>query len=179
MHLRCGITLCTCAGQPLGLTLAWLAACSHACSRAALHTWLCRRTHMRAENRCGSSYSDAVSQCSKCPGGIDSECAAGERCYAKVPACPGPAPTPPTPPPTPPSAPPTPPPTPDPTPTPEPPTDCGDSAGETYDTLSCEQLEYAQIIMDVGKDNDIPKYGWVIALATAMQVRSSGVGAAV
>ena len=40
-----------------------------------------------AENRCGSSYSDAEGKCSKCPGGVDAECAAGETCYAEVPAC--------------------------------------------------------------------------------------------
>ena len=40
-----------------------------------------------AENRCGTSFSAAASKCNKCPKGIDSECAAGETCFAQVPAC--------------------------------------------------------------------------------------------
>jgi hypothetical protein len=42
-----------------------------------------------AVNRCGPSYSNAGTKCSKCPWGIDSECAAGEHCYAGLPDCGG------------------------------------------------------------------------------------------
>jgi hypothetical protein len=40
-----------------------------------------------AVNRCGFSYTAAAAKCSKCPGGVDSECGSGETCYAGHPDC--------------------------------------------------------------------------------------------
>ncbi|MCM0620075.1 peptidoglycan-binding domain-containing protein [Nocardioides bruguierae] len=41
--------------------------------------------------------------------------------------------------------------------------------GTSYDSLSDEQRQNARTIIGVGKGADVPEYGWVIALATAMQ----------
>lgn len=41
--------------------------------------------------------------------------------------------------------------------------------GSTYDSLSEEQKANARTIIGVGKGVGVPEYGWVIALATAMQ----------
>jgi peptidoglycan hydrolase-like protein with peptidoglycan-binding domain len=41
--------------------------------------------------------------------------------------------------------------------------------GTTYDSLSDTQKQNARTIIGVGKGHGVPEYGWVIALATAMQ----------
>jgi peptidoglycan hydrolase-like protein with peptidoglycan-binding domain len=45
----------------------------------------------------------------------------------------------------------------------------GQPPGSTYDSLSDEQKANARTIIGVGKGAAVPEYGWVIALATAMQ----------
>ncbi|MFB9311718.1 peptidoglycan-binding domain-containing protein [Nocardioides plantarum] len=45
----------------------------------------------------------------------------------------------------------------------------GGSPGTTYDSLSDAQKANSRTIIGVGKGAGIPEYGWVIALATAMQ----------
>ena len=45
----------------------------------------------------------------------------------------------------------------------------GGSGGLTADQLSEEQLGNANTIMRTGENLDVPEYGWVVALATAMQ----------
>ena len=40
-------------------------------------------------NRCGTSWSDAKTKCLKCPGGVESECPAGQGCYAGHADCAG------------------------------------------------------------------------------------------
>jgi peptidoglycan hydrolase-like protein with peptidoglycan-binding domain len=45
----------------------------------------------------------------------------------------------------------------------------GSLPGTTYDSLSEEQKANARTIIGVGKGADVPEYGWVVALATAMQ----------
>ena len=45
----------------------------------------------------------------------------------------------------------------------------GGGGGDDYDSLTADQLKHSRTIIGVGKGADIPEYGWVIALATAMQ----------
>lgn len=45
----------------------------------------------------------------------------------------------------------------------------GSVPGTSYDSLSDEQKANARTIIGVGKGAGVPEYGWVIALATAMQ----------
>ena len=45
----------------------------------------------------------------------------------------------------------------------------GSTPGTTYDSLSPDQRANARTIIGVGKGASVPSYGWVIALATAMQ----------
>lgn len=45
----------------------------------------------------------------------------------------------------------------------------GGTGGLTADQLSREQLSNAETIMRTGENLEVPEYGWVIALATAMQ----------
>lgn len=45
----------------------------------------------------------------------------------------------------------------------------GSTPGTTYDSLSEEQKQNARTIIGVGRGAGVPEYGWVIALATAMQ----------
>lgn len=45
----------------------------------------------------------------------------------------------------------------------------GSTPGTTYSSLSEEQKQNARTIIGVGKGASVPSYGWVIALATAMQ----------
>jgi len=45
----------------------------------------------------------------------------------------------------------------------------GQPPGSSYDSLSEEQKANARTIIGVGKGAGVPEYGWVIALATAMQ----------
>jgi peptidoglycan hydrolase-like protein with peptidoglycan-binding domain len=45
----------------------------------------------------------------------------------------------------------------------------GSVPGTTYDSLSEEQKANARTIIGVGKGAGVPTYGWVVALATAMQ----------
>jgi peptidoglycan hydrolase-like protein with peptidoglycan-binding domain len=45
----------------------------------------------------------------------------------------------------------------------------GSAPGTSYDSLSEEQKANARTIIGVGKGAGVPEYGWVIALATAMQ----------
>jgi hypothetical protein len=109
-------------------------------------------------NRCGSSLSNAKTKCSRCPKGIDSECAAGETCHAGLPDCTSGRGTP------------------SPVLPPASPTPSGGGdgpPGTTYATLNNAQLTNARTIIKVGKDHKVPEYGWVIALAAATQVRSS------
>lgn len=45
----------------------------------------------------------------------------------------------------------------------------GQAPGDTYASLSAEQKANARTIIGVGKGAGVPQYGWVVALATAMQ----------
>ncbi|MFC6344093.1 peptidoglycan-binding protein, partial [Nocardioides hankookensis] len=45
----------------------------------------------------------------------------------------------------------------------------GSTPGTTYDSLSEEQKQNARTIIGVGQQAGVPEYGWVVALATAMQ----------
>jgi peptidoglycan hydrolase-like protein with peptidoglycan-binding domain len=45
----------------------------------------------------------------------------------------------------------------------------GSAPGTSYDSLSEEQKANARTIIGVGKGAGVPEYGWVVALATAMQ----------
>jgi hypothetical protein len=45
----------------------------------------------------------------------------------------------------------------------------GGQAGETYNTLSGPQKKNAQTIIGVGKQDNVPEFGWVVALMVAMQ----------
>ena len=44
-----------------------------------------------------------------------------------------------------------------------------EGAAESVSQLGQEQLQNAQVIVQVGKELNVPPYGWVIALATALQ----------
>lgn len=45
----------------------------------------------------------------------------------------------------------------------------GSTPGTTYDSLSAQQKQNARTIIGVAKGAGVPEYGWVIALAIAMQ----------
>lgn len=45
----------------------------------------------------------------------------------------------------------------------------GGTPGSDYDSLSAAQVANARTIIGVGKGAGVPEYGWVVALATAMQ----------
>lgn len=64
---------------------ACLAPTVHILASRTLMTFIC----MLAVNRCGTSYSNALGQCVKCPNGIDGDCGAGETCYGQMPDCSG------------------------------------------------------------------------------------------
>jgi len=92
-----------------------------------------------AENRCGLSVEEAGAQCKLCAGGINSECGIGEKCFLSLPDCSNSR------------------------------NAAVDNPGDTFSSLTSEQLSNARTIRKVADDYKIPKRGLVVALAAALE----------